>query len=569
MKILGVNIGHLSSACLFDNGSLIYFNQEERLSKRKKCGGIPVNCLQEIKKITTEIDLLLITDYNHNNDTYYAVDSVARYLGFNVKDYYGYHKPHHLCHASKAFSSSNFEEALIIVWDGRGSNYNLSDGTNAYETTSVFHASYEEGFKLLNKKVYRPQSKIESDLKNLKIIFFTEYVANNAILAYKIESDFNPEINGTIHDIGHYYSHVAEHFGYDEEDCGKLMGLHSYGKENKFLSNLICDGGSFKPDLFCGEKINVEEFNFLETNIEENEEMLLDFSYETQKSLEKIELNYIQKILKKHSCKNLILTGGVTLNIVANSFIKKNLSKEINLYVDPLCGDEGNSIGVCQLHSIHNDHKKLIVPDHLYLCGNFSDYNFKIEINENLIENASYSDVTDLLIGGNIVSIFQGKSEAGPRALGNRSILFDPRIKNGKDIVNRVKRREPFRPFACSVLLEESHKWFDMSLIEESPHMMYSFDALPGVKDIIPSVIHVDNTCRIQTVTEEQNFHYYNLIKDFYKKTSVPILFNTSFNLAGDPIVETIDDALNTLRRSELEYLHLPEINQIVYVPNK
>jgi carbamoyltransferase len=191
-----------------------------------------------------------------------------------------------------------------------------------------------------------------------------------------------------------------------------------------------------------------------------------------------------------------------------------------------------------------------------------------LETGEKVFENVEYSSVVDLLIQGNIVSIFQGRSEAGPRALGNRSILFDPRVKDGKDIVNRVKRREPFRPFACSILLEESHNWFDMTHIKESPHMMYSFKALPGVKDIIPSVIHVDNTSRIQTVTQEQNFHYYNLIKEFFVKTSVPVLFNTSFNLAGETIVEDIHDALSTLRRSELEYLYLPEVGKLIYIKN-
>jgi carbamoyltransferase len=107
-----------------------------------------------------------------------------------------------------------------------------------------------------------------------------------------------------------------------------------------------------------------------------------------------------------------------------------------------------------------------------------------------------------------------------------------------------------------------------MTHIKESPHMMYSFKALPGVKDIIPSVIHVDNTSRIQTVTQEQNFHYYNLIKEFFVKTSVPVLFNTSFNLAGETIVEDIHDALSTLRRSELEYLYLPEVGKLIYIKN-
>ena len=569
MNILGINVGHLSSACFFSDENLIYFNQEERLSKRKKCSGIPINCLLEIKKITTEIDLLLIAGYDHNVGHYSLIDNVLLFLGFKVNDYYGYHKPHHLYHACKSFSSSNFDDALVVVWDGRGSNYNLSDGTSSYETTSVFHISYTKGITLLNKKLYRPPSNDEVNLKELKVIFSTEHVLNDASLVYKIADDFEYEIISKTYDIGHYYQNVTEHFGYGEEECGKLMGLHSYGKENKLLSDLIYDEKSFKSDLFHNEKVNIDKFDFLNPDVEQNEKILLDFAYETQKGLEKLELNYIQKLLKKYSCKNLILTGGVTLNIVANSYVRKNISKEIDLYVDPLCGDEGNSIGICQVYSICNHQKKLSTPNHLYLGGNYPNYHFDINSNEQVIKNINYSDVTDLLLKGNIVSIFQGKSEAGPRALGNRSILFDPRVKNGKNIVNRVKKREPFRPFACSILLEESHKWFDMSLISESPYMMYSFDALPGVRDIVPSVIHVDNTCRIQTVTEDQNYHYYNLIKEFYKKTNVPILFNTSFNLAGETIVETIDDALSTLRRSELEYMYLPDINQMVYIPNK
>jgi carbamoyltransferase len=263
------------------------------------------------------------------------------------------------------------------------------------------------------------------------------------------------------------------------------------------------------------------------------------------------------------------LTGGVSLNIVANSYYRENLDSDINLYVDPLCGDEGNSIGVGQLYCYDHCGFLPTIDEKIYLCGNNPSYDFELENGEEVFENVEYSSVVDLLIEGNIISIFQGKSEAGPRALGNRSILFDPRVKDGKDIVNRVKRREPFRPFACSILLEESHKWFDMTHIKESPHMMYSFKALPGVKDIIPSVIHVDNTSRIQTVTQEQNFHYYNLIKEFFVKTNVPVLFNTSFNLAGETIVENISDALSTLRRSELEYLYLPEIGKLIYIKNR
>jgi len=184
-------------------------------------------------------------------------------------------------------------------------------------------------------------------------------------------------------------------------------------------------------------------------------------------------------------------------------------------------------------------------------------------------EETSVKEVAELISNGNIVAIAQGKSESTQRALGNRSILFDPRNKRGKEIINTVKKRESWRPFAGTVLLEYAKEWFDMDKLEESPFMMYAVDVLPDKKKEIPSITHVDGTCRVQTVTEEQNPSYYKLIDEFYKLTGVPILFNTSFNLAGDTIVETISDALNTLRESKIEYLFLPELNRLVKVSNE
>jgi len=177
--------------------------------------------------------------------------------------------------------------------------------------------------------------------------------------------------------------------------------------------------------------------------------------------------------------------------------------------------------------------------------------------------NVTYSDIVDLIDKKNIVSIFQGKTEAGPRALGNRSILYDPRDSDAKEFVNSVKRREWWRPFAASVLLEHAHEWFEMLTIKESPFMMYAIPVKEEKKELIPGVLHVDDTCRIQTVTEEQNYHYYNLIKTFYSRTNIPMLFNTSFNLAGEVICYTLYDALTTISNSRIEYLYLPEENKL------
>jgi len=159
-----------------------------------------------------------------------------------------------------------------------------------------------------------------------------------------------------------------------------------------------------------------------------------------------------------------------------------------------------------------------------------------------------------------IVAIFQKSSEYGPRALGNRSLLFDPRNKNGKDIVNKVKRREWFRPFAGTVLLEHAKDWFEMGTIKESVYMSYAVPVKEDKKNLIPSITHVDGTCRVQTITKEQNKNFYELIEEFYKRTNVPVLFNTSFNLAGEPLVETLSDAHSTIERSDLQYLYLPDL---------
>ena len=177
-------------------------------------------------------------------------------------------------------------------------------------------------------------------------------------------------------------------------------------------------------------------------------------------------------------------------------------------------------------------------------------------------------DVAQLIKDRNIVSIFQGRAEAGPRALGNRSILYDPTDPNGKDFVNNVKGREWFRPFAGSVMQEHAKDWFDLRGMDETPFMMYAVELQSKAIGELPAVTHVDGTCRIQTVSEEQNKHYYDLINEFYKLSDVPVLFNTSFNLAGEPLVEGIFDAYKTLKTSSLEYVYFPEISKLMYVAN-
>ena len=165
-----------------------------------------------------------------------------------------------------------------------------------------------------------------------------------------------------------------------------------------------------------------------------------------------------------------------------------------------------------------------------------------------------------------IVGIYQEESEWGPRALGNRSIMFDPRHRDAKNILNMVKKRESYRPFACSVMLEHAEEYFDMLQLPESPWMSFALQCKPKALKDIPTLVHSDNTCRIQTVTEEQNPNYYNLIKGFYEQTGVPIIFNTSFNLGGESIVETVYDAIDTCNRSMINHLYIPD-DQEIHIP--
>jgi carbamoyltransferase len=179
-------------------------------------------------------------------------------------------------------------------------------------------------------------------------------------------------------------------------------------------------------------------------------------------------------------------------------------------------------------------------------------------------QDTTYKEVAKIISDKNIVALFQGQSEAGHRALGNRSILYDPRDHNGKDHVNTVKNREWYRPFAASVMLEYANKWFDMGGLKESPYMMYAFPVLKDKSNLIPCVVHVDNTCRAQTVSQSQNLHFYNLISAFNNLTNIPMLFNTSFNLAGEVMVETKDDAIDTFNRSSIKYLYFPESQELI-----
>jgi len=172
-------------------------------------------------------------------------------------------------------------------------------------------------------------------------------------------------------------------------------------------------------------------------------------------------------------------------------------------------------------------------------------------------------EAIDILLSNKPLVIFQGEGEWGPRALGKRSILFDPRKEEAKYIVNKFKKREFWRPTAGTVLLDYAHDYFDLGPLKESPYMSYAVDAKDKAYKEVPAIVHADGTCRVQTLKAEDNLNYYNLIYEFYKNTNIPILLNTSFNLAGYPIVDSLENAIEVCKESEFKYLYLPESKNV------
>lgn len=562
MKVLGIQKDHNSSVAFFKNEKLLYFNQEERLSRLKKASNFPFLCMKYIKNKFKEVDKVLITGYDNN-----GVDVIVQYLKHELnlikdikKQTYCFFNSHHLMHAAKSFFDSPFEKALVFVIDGRGSTFNLTNGEIGYETTSIYEVNNLSSFNCIYKKIFT-NSKIT---KNLKVNHNYEPNYFYKIKTLSVDDKTIFDISN-INDLGHFYSHSSNNYNWRNEE-GKLMGLSAFGKYDKNLFNIVNSNDLFFIDN--GKEKSNTLFNYEKYPEIKKQDNLINLSFAIQKKFEKDYLNLINKFIKKSKYNNIILTGGASLNVVNNYKIKKYLNKKYNLFIDPLCGDEGNSIGICKYYiNVFNTQIKLNKLNNLYLGPKYK-YNFKLNKNEICFKNVSLKKIIKLLTSGNIVALYQKGAEAGPRALGNRSLLLDPRIKNGKDIMNIVKKRESFRPFACSILKEKVNEWFDMAGLNESPYMMYAVQVLKNVKEKINAVIHEDNTCRIQTVTKNNNKVLYNILKKFYRETKIPILMNTSFNLAGEPLVETPKDAINTLRKSKIEYLYFPDIKKLIYIKN-
>lgn len=591
--IAAIARGHNGGVCLLKNGKVVFSIEEERLTRYKYDGG-PYASMMKIKEYTDKLDYLVIAHTTHKDDGSAKVDftgedvytGIARKLNLIDRKSNLLNHPqvidlshiHHKLHAACAFYRSGFKRAAGLVVDGAGTFVPLTAGKTdmiGWEVESIFDCAYPNEFKTVYKHLGL-RGPTTGEL--IRAMPNSQYGESEEQTHECLISD-RAGITKT-------YEAVTEYCGWFVIEAGKTMGLFPYGKPNDKIPKLFDDTTIYPmsnrnlvvPTYPNGAKINYRLFEYLDgplvddlTLLENRRDLAYAVQIETQEQVTKL----IRKASEMTGHKKVVISGGYGLNCVANYHYLEALKDDgIEIYVEPISNDAGTAMGAALLvyHDLFPDNKIDYSNDGVYLGleHHYTDDDFlKLQKEYGFeIKNATHNDVVELLTNKNIVTLYQGRSENGPRALGNRSVLFDPTFSDGKDFVNRVKRREYFRPFAGSILQDHVHDWFDLRGMKDSPYMMYAVNCKDGVAEKIPSIIHVDGTCRIQTVTREQNKHYYDLIECFYKKTGVPIIFNTSFNLGGDPLVETLDDAIETLAKSDIEYLYLPEYGKLIYVKN-
>ena len=582
--ILGISaFYHDSAAALISNGKIIAAAQEERFSRKKHDSSYPFNAIEYVLKEgnlkLNKIDAIVFFEkpflkFERLLETYlsfcpkgFKSFSMAmpiwlreklfqkKFLFDKLQEHDENFKDinkikfseHHFSHASSAFYPSPFEEAIILTLDGVGE----------WATTTL----------AIGKK---------NNIKMLKEIYFP-------------------------HSLGLLYSAFTYYIGFKVNSGEyKVMGLAPYGKpiyKELILKKLIDlkDDGTFKLDMSyfnyaTGLTMTNKKFSNLFGQPIRNpeKENLTDFHMNIASSIqaviEEVILRLTKSLAKQYKIKNLCLAGGVALNCVANGKIKKNSSIE-NIWVQPAAGDAGGSLGAALAYWFQELGNERVVNLHDDMKGSFLGPKF----NENHIEselkslkakykklnfNELYEVVADNISKQKTVGWFQGRMEFGPRALGARSILADPRSdKMQRELNIKIKFRESFRPFAPSILSEDTNEWFEFN--EKSPYMLmvasvknnlrippsesdkklFGIDKLNLKRSSIPAVTHIDYSARIQTVHKHTNERYYELIKQFKKITGCPILVNTSFNIRGEPIVCTIQDAFKCFMGTNLDIL--------------
>jgi len=551
MITLGINYSQLhdSSACLVRDGQLEFAVAEERISRLKHDARFPVNaiqaCLDFGRLSAMQIDEVCFgwqapgLEYRHDLKLYATgqwpisylnlLNSTRHYVsmwhqggGVNrFRQRFGPTKArfrfvdHHLAHALSAYAYSGFDDSAIVVLDGHG----------AWEATSIWHGRGGRIEHVLT--IPYPDS------------------------------------------IGLFYGEFTEYLGFvRNSDEWKVMGLAPYGRPGINLEPFIDPEAS--PYRVHTKKLIGQDMGsfseiiprlgaprIAESDIDDRHK---NVAYAVQDSCEKAMMSVVRMALEKTKSKNLCLAGGVALNSKANGKIAASGLVQ-NLFVQPAASDDGVALGAALAPFLDGGQRLPLKPmRHAYLGPSFDDAAIEAALKTYKIRYTLLSDpaatAAEFLSQGKILGWYQGRMEFGPRALGSRSIIADPRDPEMNTKVNNaVKFREWWRPFAPSLKKEAAPEYLESAY--DSPFMILTAQVRPEKRSIIPSVTHVDGSARPQTVEKEINPLYYRLIDEFGKRTGVPVIMNTSFNLRGEAIVHTPTDALRTFFSSGMDALAL------------
>ncbi len=563
LYILGINAyDHDVSACLLRNGEIVAAISKERLTGEKHDTGfydeVVDYCLETAGIELRRVDLVVRNSYvmpvekieerllHHDWPDYLDDDEREEaeehplYLG---ESDWVVSVSHHLAHAYSAFAVSPFDEGVVMVVDGVG-NY------RAHVTESVPPEDEAHPVARESESYYRFRG---TRIETLKKVWMGP--------SHGFLSDEFYNMPG----LGALYSRVSTYIFNDWNKCGEVMGLASYGRPNRLPPLLRLKKGELEVPEWT-EKFRHPWLEDDDEGWEESEHRgeWEDLAWRAQDDVERVLLARANWLHKTTGAKNLCIAGGVALNCVANGRIVRETPFE-NVWIQPAAGDDGIAIGCAYYgHLALRRQKRTFAMKHAYLGKPYGREDLRNAIRPWHIRFATSrsqpadiaSQTAKLLAEGQVIGWFQGRSEFGPRALGNRSILADPRDAAMKDHVNaRVKHRQAFRPFAPAVLAELAHEIFEGE--EESPYMLLAMKVRPEWRDRVAAIVHVDGTARVQTVREEDNPLFHALIKAFAERTGVPVLLNTSFNVRGEPIVEEPVDAMECFLATGIDVLVL------------
>jgi len=584
MNILGISCYfHDASAALLRDGRLIAAAEEERFTRKKHDYEFPQNaidfCLKEggieaaeldyvafFEKPFIKFERLLLSSMqtfprSHRvfreamitwlGDKLWIKTLIQKRLGVAASKIL--FSEHHLSHAASAFLCSPFEEAGILTVDGVGewttASMGLGKGTDI-KLVKEIRFPHSLGLLYSAFTAFLGFEVNEGEYKVMGMAPFGQpKYADKVYKLIRVAKDSSFELD---------MDYFSFHHSPEQTFNGRFVDLFGPPRDPKAFF-FTPDTGY--PSYFGDKPVNYNQLG-------QQNQHYADIAASIQTVTEEVLLSMAQQVHREFGVKRLCMAGGVALNSVANGRILRETPIE-ELYIQPSAGDGGGAIGAAlyAYHTVLGKPRQFVMEHaywgqehdagiiHAFLEQNGIPYE-RLEQEEKLIER-----VVDNLQGGKVVGWLQGKFEWGPRALGNRSILADPRRAEMKDIVNvKIKFREPFRPFAPSVLSEKAEDYFvlaDAARHYPARFMLYVVDVKENKRETIPAITHVDGTGRLQTVHKKFNPKYYRLIETFGQATNVPIVLNTSFNLKGEPIVNTPQEALNTFSRSGMDTLVL------------